>query len=169
MYLMYFWCISNVCSSPYLYHIVFHYTRYRYGTKLYYWYQSIRPLLTMSLRGLLLGVGDGGREGQVQVFFFSQKIAQVLVKWSQRAHSPPHPMSLHGYRAAKYRESIKSYFLYMPVTNKTSGRSISQHKEVIKEQPSYRNLSATGTRVPWCTCPVASSRKDCSAIGNLYY
>ncbi len=32
----------------------FHYTRYRYGTKPYYWYQSIRPLLTMSLRGLLL-------------------------------------------------------------------------------------------------------------------
>jgi hypothetical protein len=63
MYLMFFRCTSNVCSSPYLYHNVFHYTRYRYGTKSYYRYQSIRPLLTMSLRGLLLGVGDGGREG----------------------------------------------------------------------------------------------------------
>jgi hypothetical protein len=37
-------------------------------------------------------------------------------------------------------------------------------KEVNKEQPSYRNLSATATRVPQCTCPVAASRKDFSAI-----
>jgi hypothetical protein len=37
-------------------------------------------------------------------------------------------------------------------------------KEVNKEQPSYRNLSATATRVLQCTCPVAASRKDCSAI-----
>ncbi len=39
-------------------------------------------------------------------------------------------------------------------------------KEVNKEQSSYRNLSATATRVLQCTCPVAASRKDCSAIGN---
>jgi len=63
MYLMYLWCISNVCSSPCLYHKYLYYTRYRYGTKNYHRYQSIRPLMTMSLRGLLLGVGDGGREG----------------------------------------------------------------------------------------------------------
>jgi hypothetical protein len=37
-------------------------------------------------------------------------------------------------------------------------------KEVIKEQPSYRNLSATATRVLQCTCPVAVSRKYFSAI-----
>jgi hypothetical protein len=59
--------ISNVCSSPYLYHKYFHYTRkmtrYRYDTKNYYRYQSFRPLLTKSLRGLLLGVGDGVKEG----------------------------------------------------------------------------------------------------------
>jgi hypothetical protein len=42
-------------------------------------------------------------------------------------------------------------------------------KEVNKEHPSYRNLSATATRVPQCTCPVAASRKDCTAIGILYY
>jgi hypothetical protein len=41
-------------------------------------------------------------------------------------------------------------------------------KEVNKEQPSYRNLSATATRVLQCTCPGAASRKDCSAIGKLY-
>jgi hypothetical protein len=39
-------------------------TRYRYDTKNYYRYQSIRPLLTKSLRGLLLGVGDG-RKGRI--------------------------------------------------------------------------------------------------------
>ena len=39
-------------------------------------------------------------------------------------------------------------------------------KEVNKEQPSYINLSATATRVLQCTCPVAASGKDCSAIGN---
>jgi hypothetical protein len=39
-----------------------------------------------------------------------------------------------------------------------------QPKEVIKEQPSYRNLSATATRVLQCTCPVAASRKYFSAI-----
>jgi hypothetical protein len=62
---MYFWCISNVCSSPYLYHDkYFHFTRYRYGTKNYYRYQSIRPLLTMSLRGVLLVLGMG--EGKVR-------------------------------------------------------------------------------------------------------
>ncbi len=38
-------------------------------------------------------------------------------------------------------------------------------KEVNREHPSYRNLSATVTRVPQCTCPVAASRKDCTAIG----
>jgi hypothetical protein len=37
-------------------------------------------------------------------------------------------------------------------------------KEVNKEQPSYRNLSATATRVHQCTCPVAASRKYFSAI-----
>jgi hypothetical protein len=37
-------------------------------------------------------------------------------------------------------------------------------KEVNKEQPSFRNLSATATRVRQCTCPVAASRKDFSAI-----
>ncbi len=37
-------------------------------------------------------------------------------------------------------------------------------KEVNKEQPSYRNLSATATRVLQCTCPVAASRKYFSAI-----
>jgi hypothetical protein len=37
-------------------------------------------------------------------------------------------------------------------------------KEVNKEQPSYRNLSATATRVLQGTCPVAASRKDFSAI-----
>jgi hypothetical protein len=42
-------------------------------------------------------------------------------------------------------------------------------KEVNKEHPYYRNLSATATRVPQCTCPVAASRKDCTAIGILYY
>jgi hypothetical protein len=39
-----------------------------------------------------------------------------------------------------------------------------QNKEVIKEQPTSRNLSATATRVLQCTCPVAASRKDFSAI-----
>jgi hypothetical protein len=33
-------------------------------------------------------------------------------------------------------------------------------KEGKKEQPSYRNLSATAQRVLLCTCPVAASRKD---------
>ncbi len=41
-------------------------------------------------------------------------------------------------------------------------------KEVIKEQPSSRNLSATATRVLQCTCLVAASRKDRSAIVKLY-
>jgi hypothetical protein len=36
--------------------------------------------------------------------------------------------------------------------------------EVNKEQPSYRNLSATATRVLQCTCPVAASWKYFSAI-----
>jgi hypothetical protein len=43
-----------------------------------------------------------------------------------------------------------------------------QTKEVIKEQPSSRNLSATAARVLQCTCPVAASRKDRSAIVKLY-
>ena len=38
------------------------------------------------------------------------------------------------------------------------------HKEVDKEQPSYINLSATATRVPQCTCPVAASWKYFSAV-----
>jgi hypothetical protein len=59
VFLVYLKCMLQPIPVPYC----FHYTRYRYGTKPYYWYQSIRPLLTMSLRGLLLGVGDGGREG----------------------------------------------------------------------------------------------------------
>ncbi len=37
-------------------------------------------------------------------------------------------------------------------------------KEVNKEQPSYRNLSATATRVLQRTWPFAASRKDCSPI-----
>jgi hypothetical protein len=37
-------------------------------------------------------------------------------------------------------------------------------KEVNKEQPAYRNLSATATRVLQCTCPVAASQKYFSAI-----
>ncbi len=37
-------------------------------------------------------------------------------------------------------------------------------KEVNKEQPSYRNLSGTATRVLQCTCSVAASRKYFSAI-----
>jgi hypothetical protein len=37
-------------------------------------------------------------------------------------------------------------------------------EEVTKEQPSYRNLSATATRVLQCTCPVAASRKYFSVI-----
>jgi hypothetical protein len=37
-------------------------------------------------------------------------------------------------------------------------------KEDIKEQPTSRNLSATATRVLQCTCPVAASCKDFSAI-----
>ncbi len=40
-------------------------------------------------------------------------------------------------------------------------------KEVIKEQPTPKNLSATATRVLQCTCIVAASRKDCSAIVNM--
>ncbi len=40
-------------------------------------------------------------------------------------------------------------------------------KEVIKEQPTPRNLSATATRVLQCTCIVAASRKDCSAIVKM--
>ncbi len=39
-------------------------------------------------------------------------------------------------------------------------------KEDIKEQPNPRNLSATAKRVLQCTCPVAASRKDFSAIPN---
>ncbi len=39
---------------------------------------------------------------------------------------------------------------------------------VIKEQSTPRNLSATATRVLQCTCPVAASWKDCSAIGKFY-
>jgi hypothetical protein len=42
--------------------------------------------------------------------------------------------------------------------------NIKSAKEVNKEQPSYRNLSATATRVLQCTCPVAASRKYFSAI-----
>jgi hypothetical protein len=45
-----------------------------------------------------------------------------------------------------------------------SETTIEKIKEVIKEQPSYRNLSATATRVLQCTCPVAVSRKYFSAI-----
>ncbi len=37
-------------------------------------------------------------------------------------------------------------------------------KEDIKDQPTSRNLSATTTKVLQCTCPVAASRKDFSAI-----
>jgi len=40
-------------------------------------------------------------------------------------------------------------------------------KQVNKEQPSYRNLSATATRVLQCTYPVAASRKYFSAIHTL--
>jgi hypothetical protein len=39
-------------------------------------------------------------------------------------------------------------------------------KEDIKEQPTPRNLSASAARVLQCTCPIAASRKDCSAIPN---
>ncbi len=39
-------------------------------------------------------------------------------------------------------------------------------KEVNKEQPSYRNLSATATRVLQCTFPVPASRKYFSAINT---
>ncbi len=39
-------------------------------------------------------------------------------------------------------------------------------KEVNKEQPSYRNLAATATRVLQYTCPVAASRKYLSAINT---
>jgi hypothetical protein len=57
-----------------------------------------------------------------------------------------------------YLQSVKS-------VKQNAAKSV-YSKEVNKEQPSYRNLSATATRVLQCTCPVAASRKDCSAIGN---
>jgi hypothetical protein len=44
------------------------------------------------------------------------------------------------------------------------GRPVGSIKEVNKEQPSYRNLSATATRVLQCTWPVAASWKYFSAI-----
>ncbi len=46
-------------------------------------------------------------------------------------------------------------------------------KEVIKEQPTSRNLSATAARVPQCTrtrtCPVAASRIYSSAIHTSHH
>ena len=42
-------------------------------------------------------------------------------------------------------------------------------KEVIKEQPTSRNLSATAARVPQCTCPVAASRIYASAIHTSHH
>jgi hypothetical protein len=42
--------------------------------------------------------------------------------------------------------------------------SLVNTKEDIKEQPTSRNLSANGTRVLQCTCPVAASWKYFSAI-----
>ncbi len=50
---------------------------------------------------------------------------------------------------------VKNYDIPVPLTSA---------KEVIKEQPTSRNLSATATRVLQCTCQVAASRKDFSAI-----
>jgi hypothetical protein len=38
-------------------------------------------------------------------------------------------------------------------------------KEVIKEQPTSRNLSATATRVLQSTCPVAASQ----VLGNIFF
>ncbi len=57
----------------------------------------------------------------------------------------------------------RSHDFYLPLRRLERGSGVST-KEVNKEQPSYRNLSATATRVPQCTCPVAASRKDFSAI-----
>ncbi len=83
MWLMHFWCTVPhiVCSSPYLYYPKFslHQIQVRY--------QSIRPPSTMGQGGLLLCVGVGAWEVRYRTYFFSQKIAQVLVNWSQRAHS----------------------------------------------------------------------------------
>jgi hypothetical protein len=45
--------------------------------------------------------------------------------------------------------------------------SMAKTKEDIEEQPTPRNLSATAARVLQCTCLVAASRKDCSAIVNM--
>ncbi len=44
------------------------------------------------------------------------------------------------------------------------GKGSGLAKEVNKEQPSSRNLSATATRVLQCTCPVAASWKYFLAI-----
>jgi hypothetical protein len=50
----------------------------------------------------------------------------------------------------------------------TLGEINDKDKEVIKEQPTSRNLSATATRVPQCTCPVAASRIYSSAIHTAH-
>jgi hypothetical protein len=42
-------------------------------------------------------------------------------------------------------------------------------KEVIKEQPTSLNLSATAARVPQCTCPVAASWIYSSAIHTSHH
>jgi hypothetical protein len=47
---------------------------------------------------------------------------------------------------------------------KGAGYLVFVAKEVIKEQPSYRNLSATATRVLQWTCPFAASHKYFLAI-----
>ncbi len=56
---------------------------------------------------------------------------------------------------------ISSKFISTPCARMYS---LAETKEVNKEQPSYRNLSATATRVLQCTCPVAASWKYFSAI-----
>jgi hypothetical protein len=74
MYLLYLWCTSYKYQSI-IEQSSTHYTRYRYGTKSRY--QSIRPLLTPDQRGLLLGVGDGGRVVRYRTLFLPKKSLRV--------------------------------------------------------------------------------------------
>jgi hypothetical protein len=65
-------------------------------------------------------------------------------------------------------QQIASYTLKEGYITVQNYEGIVTAKEVNKEQPSYRNLSATATRVLQCTCPVAASWKYFSAILNNY-
>ncbi len=75
---------------------------------------------------------------------------QVFICLRPRTPYPPH--------------TVNVYTVYLFTQEKGRGPGRVEPKEVNKEQPSYRNLSATATRVLQCICPVAASGEYFSAI-----